>query len=157
MEVNQTPAKAIHEPAQVQGRPTRKKMLSRKSFERIKSLAPLIALLALSLVIGVGNPRFFDFFNFVRIANSAAIPLVLALGATFVILLGSVDLSVEGVLALGAVVVAIFVHNDMNQNSFGWISPLFSIAAGAALWFFKRGGPLHAPLPPLLWAPGVWV
>src|SRR5258707_1960348 len=147
MEVNQTPAKAIHEPAQVQGRPTRKKMLSRKSFERIKSLAPLIALLALSLVIGVGNRRFFDFFNFVRIANSAAIPLVLALGATFVILLGSVDLSVEGVLALGAVVVAIFVHNDMNQNSFGWIAPLFSIAAGAALGFLNGVGHVKARFP----------
>src|SRR5258708_19269636 len=129
MEVNQTPAKAIHEPAQVQGRPTRKKMLSRKSFERIKFLAPLIALLALSLVIGVGNPRFFDFFNFVRIANSAAIPLALALGATFGILLGSVDLSVEGVLALGAVVVAIFVHNSMNQHSFALVAPLLSTPA----------------------------
>src|SRR5258707_14439626 len=110
MEVNQTPAKAIHEPAQVQGRPTRKKMLSRESFERIKSLAPLIALLALFLVIGGGNPRFFDFFNFVRIANSAAIPLFLALGATFVILLSRDALSVEGVLVFEAHVVAIFVH-----------------------------------------------
>src|SRR5258708_20367110 len=99
MEVNQTPAKAIHEPAQVQGRPTRKKMLSRKSFERIKSLAPLISLLALSLVIGVGNPRFFDFFNFVRIANSVSVPLVLALGATFIILLVILSLSAEVLLA----------------------------------------------------------
>src|SRR5260221_8423221 len=147
MEVNQTPAKAIHEPAQVQGRPTRKKMLSRKSFERIKSLAPMIALLAHSLVISVGNTRLFDFFNSVRIANSAAIPLVRALGATFVILLRSVDLSVEGVLALGAVVVAIFVHNDMNQNSFGWIAPLFSIAAGAALGFLNGGVHVKARIP----------
>jgi ribose transport system permease protein len=156
MEVNQTPAKAIHEPAEVQGRPTRKKMLSRKSFERIKSLAPLIALLALSLVIGVGNPRFFDFFNFVRIANSAAIPLVLALGATFVILLGSVDLSVEGVLALGAVVVAILVHNDMNQNSFGWLAPLFSIAAGAALGFLNGVVHVKARIPSFMVTLGSW-
>ena len=40
--------------------------------------------------------------NFVRIAQTAMIPLVLGLGATFVILMGSIDLSVEGVLALGA-------------------------------------------------------
>src|SRR5258708_39980196 len=104
MEVNQTLAQAIHETGQVQGRPTRKKMLSRKSFERIKSLAPLIALLALSLVIGVGNRRFFDFFNFGPIANSAAIPLVLALGATFVMLLGSFDRSVEAIRRLAAFV-----------------------------------------------------
>ncbi|MBV8211930.1 MAG: ABC transporter permease, partial [Verrucomicrobia bacterium] len=133
MPVKQTSAKTIPEPAPVQGRPKRKGLLSRKALERIKSLAPLVALIALSLLIGARNPRFFDFFNFVRIANSAAIPLVLAMGATFVILLGSVDLSVEGVLAFGAVVVAILVHNDMNQNSFGWFAPLFSIAAGASI------------------------
>src|SRR5260370_41154014 len=109
MEVNQTPAKAIHEPAQVQGRPTRKKMLSRKSFERIKSLAPLIALLALSLVIGVGNPRFLDFFNFVCMANSAAIPLVFALFAIFVFRLGIVVHLVQGVLAFGAVLASLLL------------------------------------------------
>ena len=36
--------------------------------------------------------------NLVRLLQTAMIPLVLALGATFVILLGSIDLSVEGVL-----------------------------------------------------------
>ena len=124
MEVKQPATPTIPERGQVTAGPKKKKALSQKSLERIKSLAPLAALLVLSLLIGSQNPRFFDFFNFVRIANSAAIPLVLGLGATFVILLGSVDLSVEGVLALGAVVVAILVHNDMNQNSFGWLAPL---------------------------------
>src|SRR5258708_12580709 len=156
MEVNQTPAKAIHEPAQVQGRPTRKKMLSRKSFERIKSLAPLIALLALSLVIGLRNPRFFDFFNFVRIANSAAIPLVLALGVVFVILLGGVVLCVEGMLAVGAVVVAILVRNDMNQNSFGWTAPIFAIIAGAAIGFLNGFVHVRVRIPSFMVTLGSW-
>ena len=156
MAVKQTPAKTIPEPAPVKGDPTRKRKLSRKSLERIKSLAPLVALLALSLLIGLRNPRFFDFFNFVRIANSAAIPLVLAMGATFVILLGSVDLSVEGVLALGAVVVAILVHNDMNQNSFGWFAPLFSIAAGASIGFLNGVIHVKARIPSFMVTLGSW-
>src|SRR3981189_2510462 len=113
-------------------KPTRPETRSRKWLERLKSFAPLLALVILSLLIGLFNPRFFDFFNFVRIANSAAIPLVLALGATFVILLGSVDLSVEGILALGASVVAVLVRNDMNQNSFGWTAPIFATMPGGA-------------------------
>jgi ribose transport system permease protein len=156
MEVKQTPANAIPEPAPVQDRTTRKRMLFRKSVERIKSLAPLIALVALSLLIGARNPRFFDFFNFVRIANSAAIPLVLAVGATFVILLGSVDLSVEGVLSFGAVVVAILVHNDMNQNSFGWFAPLFSIAAGASIGFLNGMIHVKARIPSFMVTLGSW-
>jgi ribose transport system permease protein len=156
MAVKQTSAKTIPEPAPVQGGPTRKRKLSRQSLERIKSLAPLVALIALSLLIGFRNPRFFDFFNFVRIANSAAIPLVLAMGATFVILLGSVDLSVEGVLALGAVVVAILVHNDMNQNSFGWFAPLFSIAAGASIGFLNGVIHVKARIPSFMVTLGSW-
>jgi ribose transport system permease protein len=156
MEVNQTPTKAIPGPTPAQGRPTRKRMLSPKLLERIKSLAPLLALLVLSLLIGIRNPRFFDFFNFVRIANSAAIPLVLALGATFVILLGSVDLSVEGVLALGAVVVAILVQNDMNQNSLGWIAPLFAVAAGAAIGFLNGLVHVKARIPSFMVTLGSW-
>jgi ribose transport system permease protein len=156
MAVNQSPAKTTPEAAAFQGRPTKGKMLSRKSLERIKSLAPLIALVALSLLIGFRNPRFFDFFNFVRIANSAAIPLVLAMGATFVILLGSVDLSVEGVLAFGAVVVAILVHNDMNQNSFGWFAPLFSIAAGASIGFLNGVIHVKARIPSFMVTLGSW-
>src|SRR5258707_13522058 len=138
-EVNKSSTSAIADTESAQAKVTKPETRSRKWLERVKSFAPLLALLVLSLLIGLRNPRFFDFFNFVRIANSAAIPLVLALGATFVILLGSVDLSVEGVLALGAVVVAILVHNDMNQNSFGWIAPLFSIAAGPAAGFLDGG------------------
>ena len=54
-------------------------------------------------LIAAINPNFLSFGNFVRIAQAAMIPLVLGLGATFIILMGSIDLSVEGVLALGAV------------------------------------------------------
>jgi ribose transport system permease protein len=156
MAVNQSPAKTTPEAAPTQGHPTKRKMLSRKALERIKSLAPLIALIALSLLIGSRNPRFFDFFNFVRIANSAAIPLVLAMGATFVIILGSVDLSVEGVLSFGAVVVAVLVHNDMNQNSFGWFAPLFSIAAGASIGFLNGVIHVKARIPSFMVTLGSW-
>ena len=50
--------------------------------------------------------NFLTFGNFVRISQTAMIPLVLGLGATFIILMGSIDLSVEGVLTLGAVILS---------------------------------------------------
>ena len=55
----------------------------------------------LCAIIAAINPNFLSFGNFVRISQAAMIPLVLGLGATFIILMGSIDLSVEGVLTLG--------------------------------------------------------
>ena len=52
----------------------------------------------LCAIIAVINPNFLTFGNVVRISQTAMIPLVLGLGATFIILMGSIDLSVEGVL-----------------------------------------------------------
>ena len=57
-------------------------------------------LVLLCAIITAINPNFLSFGNFVRISQAAMIPLVLGLGATFIILMGSIDLSVEGVLTL---------------------------------------------------------
>src|SRR5258708_22048781 len=149
-EVNKSSTSAIANTESARAKATKPETRSRKWLERVKSFAPLLALLVLSLLIGLFNPRFFDFFNFVRIANSAAIPLVLALGATFVILLGSVDLSVEGILALGAVVVAILVRNDMNQNSFGCAAPIFAVIAGATIGFLNGFVHVRVRIPSLI-------
>ena len=67
---------------------------------RIASWAPVIVLVLLCAIITAINPIFLTFGNFVRISQAAMIPLVLGLGATFIILMGSIDLSVEGVLTL---------------------------------------------------------
>ena len=62
------------------------------------------------------------------------IPLVLGLGATFVILMGSIDLSVEGVLTLGAVILrCLLVLNGANGNDLGLLG-----IAGRAGWSARR-------------------
>ena len=65
--------------------------------------APVAVLVGLCLVVGLINPSFFTPGNAVRMLNTAAIPLVICMGATFIILMGSIDLSVEGTVALCAV------------------------------------------------------
>ncbi len=51
-----------------------------------------------------------------RIANSAAVPLTLAMGLTFIILLGSIDLSIEGAVSVAAMVLVLLAANDSNGN-----------------------------------------
>src|SRR5687768_15211839 len=91
---------------------------------RLASIAPVLVLLLLCGVITVINPIFLTFSNAVRISQAAMIPLVLGLGATFIILMGSIDLSVEGVLALGAVILCLLVANGANANNFGLLGVL---------------------------------
>jgi ribose transport system permease protein len=129
---------------------------SKRSLRRLKPFAPFFALIALSLLIGALNPRFFEFNNLIRIANSAAIPLVLALGMTFIIVLGSIDLSVEGVLAIGAVLISLLVRNNSNTNDLGWFGVVLAILACGAIGCLN--GAIHVGLriPSFMVTLGMW-
>jgi ribose transport system permease protein len=129
---------------------------SRARLFRILPFAPLFALIGLCLLIGTINPRFFEFRNIVRLANAGAIPLVLALGETFVILLGSIDLSIEGVIALGSVVIGLFVRNDVNANALGWWGPLLAILASASIGFLNGMVHVKFRIPSFMVSLGVW-
>jgi ribose transport system permease protein len=112
--------------------------------KRIGPYAPLIVLFLLAILISILSPRFLDPRNLIRIANSAAIPLVLSIGITFIILLGSIDLSVEGILALGSVTVSLLVLNDRNGNDLGVLGVLGVLAVGALMGFIN--GMVHVRL-----------
>lgn len=99
----------------------------------LQRFAPLLVLLALGVCIGAVNHDFFDPMNFGRIAIAAAIPLTIALGGTFVIQLGSIDLSAEGIVAIAAITVSTLVENSYNDNHFGLWVLILAVAAGAGL------------------------
>ncbi len=92
--------------------------------------APVAVLVGLCIIIGLFNPNFFGGANFVRMLNTAAIPLVICMGVTFVILMGSIDLSAEGVIAICAVIVSLHAGRErFHRNGH---RPLGSVPAGDA-------------------------
>jgi len=107
-----------------------------KFWRAVPSFVPLPSLIALAglvLFLSLLNPRFFSIDNLVTIADQSAIPIVIVMGLTFVILMGSIDLSVEGVVATGSMVAALLVANDRNDLNFGyWAFPI-AMLAGAAI------------------------
>jgi ribose transport system permease protein len=123
---------------------------------RIASWAPVIVLVLLCAIIGAINPNFLSFGNFVRISQAAMIPLVLGLGATFIILMGSIDLSVEGVLTLGAVILSMLVLNGANGNNLGVLAVLVVLLVGAGVGFVN--GVIHVRLkvPSFMATLGTW-
>lgn len=123
---------------------------------RLASWAPLIVLVLLCAIIAAINPNFLSFGNFVRISQAAMIPLVLGLGATFIILMGSIDLSVEGVLTLGAVILSMLVLNGANANDYGIFAVLAVLLVGACVGFLN--GVIHVKLtiPSFMTTLGTW-
>lgn len=71
--------------------------------DNIQKWAPLLVLLALVIFFSIMNPHFLSVHNFARIGIASAAPLMIALGVTFIIVMGSIDLSMEGAVAICAV------------------------------------------------------
>src|SRR3954453_14881193 len=71
---------------------------------------PLAILAALLIVTAIVAPEFFQFRNVLNVARQASIVGVVAIGMTYVILTGGIDLSVGSILALTAVITADLVN-----------------------------------------------
>lgn len=129
---------------------------ARRWAPRLAPWAPVLVLVALCAVVAAVNPNFLSFSNLVRIGQAAMIPLTLGLGATFVILMGSIDLSVEGVLALGAVILSLIVLNGANGNDLGVLGIPIVVLVGAAMGFLNGVVHVRLRIPSFMATLGMW-
>ena len=129
---------------------------ARRGRLRVTAWAPAVVLVLLCLIIAAINHNFLTFGNFVRMSQDAAIPLVLGLGETFIILMGSIDLSVEGILTLAAVILSMTVLNGMNDNNLGVFAVLLVLAVGAAVGFANGVVHVRLKVPSFMATLGSW-
>jgi ribose/xylose/arabinose/galactoside ABC-type transport system permease subunit len=88
-----------------------------------------IGLVVLIIVSGIISKDFLTAINFVNVLKQAVIPLCLAIGMTFAILTGGIDLSVGSVIALLASVAGMLLKANVN-----WIlTTLIILAIGFIL------------------------
>jgi ribose transport system permease protein len=99
-----------------------------QALRRPDVLAPALAPLVLVLGFALLNDRFLSPVNLQNIGQDGSILLVLALGITYVILMGAIDLSVGALLGLGEVVVATLVSH-IAYGAFA-VAVLVGLAAG---------------------------
>ena len=83
-----------------------KNLFQSDAMQQIMAFSALIVLL---IGFSVASPYFRTFDNFVGILLATAVNGVLALGATFVIINGGIDLSVGTVMTLSAVMTGVFI------------------------------------------------
>ncbi|GGG22959.1 ABC transporter permease [Paenibacillus abyssi] len=72
-----------------------------------------IAFGILLIVLSVSSESFLTVTNLLNILRQASISGIIAIGMTFVIIRGGIDLSVGSILAFSAVVASSFAHSDM--------------------------------------------
>src|SRR2546425_11269642 len=85
--------------------PARRTTLMRS--DAVQRLLAFAALIVIVVIFSVLSPNFLQFDNIVGILLATTVNGILALGVTFVIITGSIDLSIGTVMTLSAVVTAI--------------------------------------------------
>ena len=111
-------------------------MASLPTREFLQQWAPVLVLVALVAILTMVEPRFLSLRNFARIGISSAPGLMVAIGVTFIILMGSIDLSMEGTVAISAVVFAFaFLWLGGTAAGPGILAIPVMIAAGGLVGF----------------------
>jgi len=107
----------------------------------------VVALLLLILVLTFLSDSFLSVQNFLNVGQQVAVLSIVALGATFVIISGGIDLSVGSVLALSAVVFATF----LADFSLAWpLAALIGLLVGCACGAVNGVGIVYGRLPPFI-------
>jgi ribose transport system permease protein len=112
---------------------------------KLQSLMPIIVLAVLVVFFTFLNPNFFSMRNFARIAIAASPFLMVTIGVTFIIIMGSIDLSMEGTVSLTAIAFCFcFLFFGGTLGSGGWIAIPLALLAGAI--YGALNGFIHAKL-----------
>lgn len=96
---------------------------------KFSKLRSIIGLLLLTVLLSILSPRFLTKSNLFNVLRQTSLNAIIAVGMTFVILTGGIDLSVGSILAFSSAVAANLAHNNTSAN----IAILAGLVIGAIL------------------------
>lgn len=102
----------------------------RKDPLKVKELPILLILVLLSVIIGVVNPAFFTFENFMDILKSNLVLTIMALGMLLVMLSGGIDVSAASIIAAVTVITG---HSLMSWTSSLFVTIVIACASGTLM------------------------
>jgi ribose transport system permease protein len=116
-------------------------------------VGPLLILIGLCVIITLITPRFLSPTNLAGVARQTSILLISALGVSLVIMMGGIDLSIEGVMALSSVIASLLVASVKPETGALQFPPKFNVgflavvvAVGVATLMGLLNGVLHTKL-----------
>ncbi|CAH0158587.1 ABC transporter permease [Microbacterium sp. Bi128] len=114
------------------------------------------AMVVLVIVFSLLNPRFASVGNLQNILDQATVPLIVGVGATLVILLGSIDLSVEGVMGAAGMAWILLSANTRGGPDLGPLAWIIALAVGAALGWLSGVIFTRLKVPSFIVTLGIW-
>jgi ribose transport system permease protein len=115
-------------------------------FGFLRSLTLAGLLLAMWIALAIGTTTFFTPTNFVNLARQTSLWSIIAIGQTFVIITGGIDLSVGAVIGFTGVIVAMLMLAGVPI----WLAVLITLLVGAGIGCFHAFGILRLGLPPFI-------
>ncbi len=112
---------------------------------QMRNIAPFATLLCLVVFFTLASPSFATLDNLANILTQISVTGIIAVGLTFVILCGEIDLSVAAVANATGIVVAYFTAQDTYVNIAnmplpGWAAILLALVSCAALGLVNAFG-----------------
>lgn len=99
----------------------------------VQTLLAFGALIAMVVVFSIASPNFLQFDNIVGILLATTVNGVLALGVTFVIIAGGIDLSIGTVMSLSAVIAGVVITSWQLPIPLGIVAGLATGAAAGTI------------------------
>lgn len=122
----------------------------------LRDQTPLVALIGIIAALTIASPAFLSARNLAVVASQASLLLIAALGQTFVILLGSIDLSTEGVMATSSMILALLVANNQTHLNLGVAGLVIAVAAGGGFGVVNGAVHVKARIPSFMVTLGTW-
>ncbi|MDR3212238.1 MAG: ABC transporter permease [Planctomycetota bacterium] len=120
------------------------KIADERRHNQLMQMVPGIILASFAVLASLFVGGFFTVTNAINILNQISIPLILATGITNVIIIGGIDLSIEGVMGFCASIVTLLVLNKKNSMDLGVLGMALTVAAGTFIGFVT--GVLHVKM-----------
>lgn len=116
----------------------------------------IVTLAVVLIVFTVLNPRFATIENLQNVLVQASVPLIVVVGATLVILMGSIDLSVEGVMGAAGMAWILLTPNARGGPDYG--PGAWAIALALGLFLGLLTGVIYAKfkVPSFVVTLGTW-
>jgi len=120
-------------------------------------LGPLSALILVTLIFAIGTGGTFLSLESIRnLLSLSSLMVMTVFGSTLVILMGAIDLSAEGVIALTAVIGGLLINSERSVINLGlWAIPVV-ILIGAAAGFINGLINTRLRIPSLITTLGMW-
>lgn len=118
--------------------------LSAKTVQTLLAFASLILLL---IIFTIASPNFFKFENLIGILLATSVNGILAVGITFIIITGGIDLSVGTVMTFGSVMAGVFITFWNLPIAIGVIA---GVLAGAFCGFLNGFSIAKLKIPPFI-------